>query len=163
MSRFNKLTVAELWDHRVITDPEDPFCGAIKAHGFEDGRAVAVFVSHYKTRENPIPEIMGKYLLNRGRYILDDEGFVVEKVPFFVTKRELFNELKASGYDLKLRGLKLLVILMGKLLKDLGEKIKGQTKKELVHFVIDQLGPKIESDYLNFENVSGLLDHMIES
>ena len=159
MSRFNKQDVHDNWTHSIVT--EGFMKGAIIAHGQVNGEIKAVYVSHLRTRANPIPEIRGKYLLNRGILIFDDEGFMIERQPFFMTKHEFFADLKQSGYDVKVRGIQLLIMLVAKIINNKAEELKSKTKKEIVHTIIDEIGDSVEADVLTFENVAELIDSML--
>ena len=164
MSRFKKKDVFENWRHeRVpIDDPNHPFPGIMKAYGTENGREVSVYVSDFTTPEDPIPEVMGKYLLDSGIKQFDENGHYIGQKPFYVTKDEFFHLLGDAAKVFELQGIKLLIVLIGKLLRDKAEDLKGKTKKELIHSIIDQLGDKVESDILTIDNVSNLIDHMTE-
>lgn len=77
VSRFDKKVVHETWRHERVPydDPNHPFPGIMKAYGMDGDREVAVYVSDYKTKEDPIPNIMGKYLIDFGVKQFDEDGF----------------------------------------------------------------------------------------
>lgn len=61
-----------------------------------------------------------------------------------------------------MQGIRLLIVLVGRILRDKGEDLKQKTKKEMIHDIIDQIGDRVESDVLTVENVTKIVDHALD-